>query len=133
MNDTITPVAVMAEQNTTYTVAGVIRDGKGRFQPGSKSLGGRAPKAFEKGIKDALSQRWSPEVIVDRIEAAFELAKSQGSARGMLAATELVCHYLYGKPVMQIATVNEGKTALLEQLLHGTDFNAPLLPEREGE
>ena len=108
----------------TTTVGGVVRDANGRFQPGSKSLGGRAPKAFEQGIKEALKERWPPQVISERIEEAYTLAKSQQSARGMLAAIELAASYCYGKPTITLAAANTN-TELLERLLAD---DRPLLP-----
>ncbi len=106
------------------TIDGVIRDSSGRFQPGSKSLGGRAPKRFEQGIKEALKERWPPETIAERIEEAYLLAQKQQSARGMLAAIELATAYLHGKPTIMIGAAHSN-TEVLQRLLAD---DRPLLP-----
>lgn len=104
----------------------VIRDNQGRFQPGSKSLGGRAPKTYEKGIVEAIKRKWSPDVIVDRLEEAYELALELRSPRAMLGIIELASAYGYGKPVITVTTApNEKREELLRMI---AEDDTPLLP-----
>ncbi len=113
----------LSTQTTEHSTQAAVRDHTGRFQPGNK-LGGRMPKAYETGIVEALKQRYPVEELINRIEEAWQLAKSQKSSRSMIAIIELIAERQFGKPV-QTTQSPHGISDALALILSDT---TPLLP-----
>ena len=118
---------VDVQSDKTETKNGGYRDTKGRFLPGNPAVGaGRKSRQYEKDMINAVKDVLTPENIRHYLTTALDLAVSQQSARGIVAVLTLGMAYGAGKPVQQV-TVDNGKTELLEQLLHND--GEPLLPD----
>lgn len=109
----------------------VLRDDKGRLLPGTRGLpgNGRKPKATEDAYLVAIKAAMSPEQLTEALQTALDLAIELKSPRSVLAVVEVVAGYGLGKPTQRIATVDNGKTALLEELLRND--GEPLFPDLE--
>ena len=75
-------------------------------------------------IWEALKQRYPVEEVINRIEEAWQLAKSQKSSRSMIAIIELIAERQFGKPV-QTTQSPHGISDALALILSDT---TPLLP-----
>jgi hypothetical protein len=101
------------------------RDEHGRLLPGHSIKGGRRNETIKKQIEEALLGVWTPEEIVQNIREAFEVARSRGSAKGMLAATFGPVEQAIGRATIKIERV-EGDpiSAVLDELrkIHQTTY-----------
>lgn len=112
----------MADELTSY------RDDKGRFVEGNPGGPGRKTRAQELAVLDAVKAEFTPAAIAQGLRDAYDLAKKQGSTRGMVAVLTLALEYTVGKPNQKI-TVNNDATDFLAKLL---EDRTPLLPPRQG-
>lgn len=88
----------------------------GRFTVGNRGGPGRPKREIEAAILQALRDEFTPTEIAQGLRRAFELAESQGSARGMVAALTPILEYSLGKPVQRVETTGDNPmTAMFEQ------------------
>lgn len=93
------------------------RDERGRLLPGHSIKGGRKRSEISQAILDAIVGAFTPEEIQNNLREAFEVAKRQGSAKGMIMAMTPTMEYGPGKPVIRIErTEGDPISAALEEL-----------------
>jgi hypothetical protein len=105
------------------------RDSLGRFTTGNPGSPGRAPKARELAVLDAVKAEFSPEEIAAKLRTALELAEELRSPRAMTTVLETILAYTVGKPT-QAAPPPPGGVSILEMIMR---HSVQLLPLREGE
>lgn len=104
----------MANEIIDYT--GHRDQANGRFLPGNPGSTGRKPRAHEEAVLSSLTASFPAERLVEILEKALQIAESQGSARGMLAAVEFITNYQIGRPVARVEQKSSGLADIIEQL-----------------
>lgn len=89
------------------------------------------PKPDQRAKGASLSRRVreaiTPDLAVDMIFEAWDVAKKRGSPKSMIQVLEVALAYGYGRPSQTIEVSNDASD-ILAQLLRG---GGPLLPPRE--
>jgi hypothetical protein len=93
------------------------RDELGRLLPGHSIKGGRKRSEISQAILDAIVGAFTPDEIRQNLRDAFDTAKRQGSAKGMIMAMAPTMEYGPGKPVIRIErTEGDPISAALDEL-----------------
>lgn len=102
------------------------RNERGHFLPGNSGGPGRPPKAKEEEYLTQIGSAFPPDVVVEKLQKALQLAEETNSARGILAAIEMILQYQVGKPVQMEGQSNTHVLALINLLQGMSEPDEPV-------
>lgn len=80
----------------------------GQFTKGNRGGPGRPKLKDEEALIRTLSERFPPNFIADKLQAALDLAETQKSSRGIVACLTFIENYRTGTPIKRVIKETTG-------------------------